>query len=124
MYNWLSNDFKNEFAHGKQLRWSCVRRRTARPAGGAFVDLVDGVPAPLFRTFLQFLRDSVPLRNQTSRSASKNWLMSDLDLHAGFSHDPNHENDVSEMVQGGLNGCVPVSPQKRFLIHANGDSVI
>jgi len=43
--------------------------------------------------------------------------MTDLDLHAGFSHAPSHENGVSEMFQGGLNGYVPVLPEKRFLIH-------
>ena len=33
--------------------------------------------------------------NQTSFWASKTGFITELDLHAGFSHAPRHENDVS-----------------------------
>jgi hypothetical protein len=55
--------------------------------------------------------------DQTGLSASKWGFVPDLDLLASFLHDLHHENDVSGMVPGGLNGRVPVPPEKRFLIH-------
>jgi hypothetical protein len=55
--------------------------------------------------------------DQTGLSASKWGVVPDLDLLASFLHDLHHENDVSGMVPGGLNGRVPVPPEKRFLIH-------
>ena len=55
--------------------------------------------------------------DQTGLSASKWGVVPDLDLLASFPHDLHHENDVSGMVPGGLNGRVPVPPEKRFLIH-------
>jgi hypothetical protein len=56
--------------------------------------------------------------DQTGLSASKWGFVPDLDLLASFLHDLHHENDVSGMVPGGLNGRVPVPPEKRFLIHS------
>jgi len=55
--------------------------------------------------------------DQTGLSASKWGFVPDLDLLASFLHDLHHEYDVSGMVPGGLNGRVPVPPEKRFLIH-------
>jgi len=44
---------------------------------------------------IPYTAKQVRFGDQIGRSTSKNGFMSDLDLHAGFSHAPRHENDVS-----------------------------
>jgi hypothetical protein len=44
-----------------------------------------------------FTVKQVRFGNQTSFCALKTGLITELDRHAGFSHAPRHENDVSGM---------------------------